>query len=144
MDDATPVTPADDVQVDVGKRRRVLVIEDNDDIRETLRTLLTLWGHEVETATEGRTGLERVLTARPDVALVDIGLPGLSGYDVARAIRARLPHSDIRLVAVTGYGQPADRARALAAGFDAHLLKPVAPDALAREIARVDHLRAPA
>jgi CheY-like chemotaxis protein len=115
--------------------RRIVVIEDNEDIRESLRTLLTLWGHHVEIAADGASGLERVLRERPDVALVDIGLPGLSGYDVARAIRAQACGDAIRLIAVTGYGQPADRERALAAGFDAHVLKPISPDALARELA---------
>jgi signal transduction histidine kinase len=118
------------------KPLRVVVIEDNDDIRDSLRTLLTLWGHEVRTAPDGKRGLELVRAAPPDVALVDIGLPGVSGYEVAQFIRQRFAARRIRLIAVTGYGQPADRERALAAGFDAHLLKPVAPDALQRELAR--------
>ena len=114
---------------------RVVVIEDNEDIRESLRTLLTLWGHEVQTAADGKSGMDLVLASPPDVALVDIGLPGVSGYAVARGIRGALPDRRIRLVAVTGYGQASDRDRVLAAGFDAHLLKPVAPDALQRELA---------
>jgi CheY-like chemotaxis protein len=77
-----------------------------------------------------------VLVQRPDVAIVDVGLPGMNGYDIARSIRARLPEGAIRLIALTGYGQPADRERALAAGFDAHLLKPIAPEALQLEVAR--------
>jgi signal transduction histidine kinase/CheY-like chemotaxis protein len=117
------------------KRRRIVVIEDNDDIRESLRELLTLHGHEVETAADGASGLARVLAVRPDIALVDIGLPGLNGYDVARGIRSRLPGEPIRLIAVTGYGQAVDQERALAAGFDGHLLKPVTQDALERELA---------
>jgi len=115
---------------------RVVVIEDNDDIRDSLRTLLTLWGHEVRTAADGKRGLDLVRAAPPDVALVDIGLPGVSGYEVAQLIRQRFAARRIRLIAVTGYGQPTDRERALAAGFDAHLLKPVAPEALQRELAR--------
>jgi signal transduction histidine kinase len=115
---------------------RVVVIEDNDDIRETMRTLLTLWGHEVRTAADGKRGLELVRAAPPDVALVDIGLPGVSGYEVAQLIRQRFAARHIRLIAVTGYGQASDRERALAAGFDAHLLKPVAPEALQRELGR--------
>ena len=113
-----------------GRRCRVVVIEDNPDIRETLRTLVTMWGHEVAMAGDGRSGLELVLHDRPDVALIDVGLPAMSGYEVARTIRRTLPDGQMRLVAVTGYGQPSDRERALEAGFDAHLLKPIAPDIL--------------
>jgi signal transduction histidine kinase len=133
---AEPEPTASPARVD-GKRCRVVVIEDNADIRETLRTLLDLWGHEVvDSAPDGREGLAQVLERRPDVAIVDIGLPGMSGYDVARAIRAYIPNGAIRLIALTGYGQPADRERAFEAGFDAHLLKPVVPDVLQRELGR--------
>jgi signal transduction histidine kinase len=131
-----PAEPAGTPAAAPKKRLRIVVIEDNDDIRDSLRTLLTLWGHEVRTASDGKRGMDLVLAAPPDVALVDIGLPGISGYDVARLIRARLPTRRIRLVAVTGYGQASDRERALAAGFDAHLLKPIAPGALQRELSR--------
>jgi CheY-like chemotaxis protein len=118
------------------RRRRVVVVEDNPDIRETLRMLLDLWGHEVTMASDGRSGVERVLQERPDVALIDVGLPGMSGYDVARAIRASLPNGEIRLIAVTGYGQPSDRELAMQAGFDTHLLKPIAPTVLERLLAQ--------
>ena len=97
--------------------------------------LLDLWGHEVAMAGDGRSGVERVLQERPDVALVDVGLPGMSGYDVARAIRGVIPAGEIRLIAVTGYGQPSDRELALQAGFDAHLLKPITPSVLERLLA---------
>ena len=117
------------------RRRRIVVIEDNPDIRETLRMLLDLWGHEVAMAGDGRSGVERVLQDRPDVALIDVGLPGMSGYDVARAIRGSLPEGEIRLIAVTGYGQPSDRELALQAGFDTHLLKPISPSVLERLLA---------
>jgi signal transduction histidine kinase/ActR/RegA family two-component response regulator len=120
--------------VRAGKRRRVVVIEDNDDIRATLTAILRGWGHEVAAEADGRAGLARVLDTRPDVALVDLGLPSLNGYDVARSIRAGTPGGSVRLIAITGYGQPADRERALEAGFDAHLLKPVTPELLAREL----------
>ena len=118
------------------RRRRIVVIEDNDDIRETLRSILTGWGHEVSVEADGRAGLARVLETRPDVAIVDIGLPGLSGYDIARGVRASLVDGSMRLIALTGYGQPADRERAFEAGFDVHLLKPIPPELLARELAR--------
>jgi two-component system, sensor histidine kinase len=103
---------------------RVLIIEDNEDGRETLRMLLELFGHEVEVAKDGVEGLYKALTWRPAVALVDVGLPVLDGYQVARCIRSVLGGS-IFLIAHTGYGQPEDRLRALQAGFDAHLVKPV-------------------
>src|SRR6266850_5312578 len=93
-----------------GPARRVLVVEDNDDARETLRNLLHLFGHEVHEARDGDTGVEEARRLAPDVALIDIGLPGIDGYEVARRIRAHVPRA--RLVAVTGYGQPDDRERA--------------------------------
>ena len=120
----------------IGSRsQRVVVIEDNADIRETLQLLLTMWGHEVALAADGVSGVERVLKEAPDVALIDIGLPGMNGYDVARAIRSSMPNGQIRLIALTGYGQPADRELALQAGFDAHVLKPIVPQTLERMLA---------
>ena len=116
-------------------RRRVVIVEDNPDIRETLRMLLDLWGHEVAMASDGRSGVDRVLQERPDIALIDVGLPGMSGYDVARAIRETLPDGGIRLIAVTGYGQPSDQELAMQAGFDTHLLKPISPTVLQRLLA---------
>jgi signal transduction histidine kinase/ActR/RegA family two-component response regulator len=111
-----------------GPRQRVLVIEDNEDIRESLRMVLTTWGHEVVLAASGHEGLALALEVRPDVALIDIGLPGMSRYEVARQIRAQGNGS--HLIAMTGYGAPADRARAAEAGFHQHLIKPVDPEAL--------------
>jgi two-component system, sensor histidine kinase len=117
------------------KPRRVVVIDDNVDIRESMRMLMKLWGHQVALAADGREGVELVFKERPEVALIDIGLPGMNGYEVARAIREKVPNGDLRLIAVTGYGQPADRELALQAGFDAHLLKPVHPEALQKLLA---------
>jgi PAS domain S-box-containing protein len=108
-----------------GRSRRVLVVEDSVDARQSLRLLLELAGHEVEAAADGPSGLARLSTFRPDVALIDLGLPGMDGYAVARAARERPETRAIRLVAVTGYGQAEDRRRALAAGFDLHVTKPV-------------------
>jgi CheY-like chemotaxis protein len=108
-----------------GRSRRVLVVEDSADARQSLRLLLELAGHEVEAAADGPSGLARLSTFRPDVALIDLGLPGMDGYAVARAARERPETRAIRLVAVTGYGQAEDRRRALAAGFDLHVTKPV-------------------
>ncbi|HET9681989.1 MAG TPA: ATP-binding protein, partial [Candidatus Limnocylindrales bacterium] len=115
-------------------RRRVLVVEDSDDAREMLRYLLERAGHEVYGAADGATGLERALSLGPDVAVVDVGLPGLDGYELARRIRAS-GRSEMYLVAVTGYGQSEARQRGLEAGFDAYLTKPIAPDRLIEVIA---------
>jgi CheY-like chemotaxis protein len=115
-----------------GGRRRILVVEDNADIRESLRLMLDLWGHEAVLAATGTDGLAAALAAKPDIALIDIGLPGMSGYEVALEIRAQAKDwpTRIKLVALTGYGQPSDRERARDAGFDSHLLKPVDPEIL--------------
>jgi signal transduction histidine kinase/CheY-like chemotaxis protein len=115
--------------------RRVLVVEDHDDARRSLQRLLQLWGHTVHVAEDGAAGVSLAASVRPDIALVDIGLPGLDGYEVARRIRAKLADA-VRLVALTGYGQPEDEARARAAGFDVHLVKPVTAAHLARTIER--------
>ena len=117
-----------------GTARHVLVIEDNADAREMLRMALELDGHRVETAADGTSGVEAALQSTPDVVLVDIGLPGLDGYAVARRLRAALGHR-VTLVALTGYGQTEDRRRTAEAGFDAHLVKPVDPDVLGRALA---------
>jgi CheY-like chemotaxis protein len=109
--------------------RHILVIEDNEDGRESLEALLKLLGHRVVAAVDGSQGIALALQARPEVALIDIGLPGLDGFQVAEQIRAALGQT-IRLVAMTGFGQPDDRRRAREAGFDAHLVKPVEVDAL--------------
>lgn len=106
-------------------RRRILIVEDNVDVRESLRALLELSGHEVHEAPDGPSGVERAVALRPDVALVDIGLPGLDGYDVARRIRSMPDCGRTVLVALTGYAQPEYRERADDAGFDGYLPKPV-------------------
>ncbi len=103
--------------------RRVLVVEDNSDAAESLRLMLQLDGHQVEVAATGEEGIARARAARPDVVICDIGLPGISGYDLARTLRAD-PSLEARLVAVTGYGQPQDREMALLSGLERHLTKP--------------------
>ena len=110
--------------------RRVLVVEDKDDARETLRTLLEVSGHEVRCAADGLDAVDMARMWRPDVALIDIGLPGISGYEVAERLRGTAFGDDLFLVAVTGYGQPDDRRDALARGFDAHVVKPVTAETL--------------
>jgi signal transduction histidine kinase/DNA-binding response OmpR family regulator len=113
---------------------RILIVEDNDDARESLRVMLELDGHDVMTAATGEDGLDRALAHGPTIALVDLGLPGLDGFEVARRLRAVPQGADMHLVAITGYGQPMDRARTRAAGFDAHLVKPVDPRVLLDEL----------
>jgi PAS domain S-box-containing protein len=114
--------------------RRVLVIEDNDDTRQMLRATLALGGHEVREAADGATGLAAAAELRPEVALIDIGLPDIDGYEVARRLRSTLDGA-IMLIALTGYGQAEDQRQALEAGFDLHLTKPVTPERLAQAIA---------
>jgi CheY-like chemotaxis protein len=111
--------------------RRVLIIEDNEDSREMLQCLLEKRGHQVSTAADGPTGVALALELEPEVLLVDIGLPGMDGYSVAKRIRKALGAS-VLLIAVTGYGQPEDRRMALEAGFDRHLTKPVMIDTVER------------
>ena len=110
--------------------RRVLVIEDNLDSAETLSELLSLAGHEVEIAHDGPAGVQKALASRPDIVVCDIGLPGMDGYDVARAMRAEPSLAGTLLVALTGYALPEDREQALRAGFDHHLSKPVSLEEL--------------
>jgi two-component system, sensor histidine kinase len=114
------------------RQQRILIVEDNADIRDSLRMILEIWGHEVTSAGTGQQGLEMARRIQPDVALIDIGLPGMNGYEVAQTIRvdASPQSARIKLVAITGYGQPGDRERTLEAGFDTHLLKPIDPQVL--------------
>lgn len=116
--------------------RRIVVIEDNSDGREMLVTILRLSGHEVHAAATGAEGIELALQRAPAVVLLDIGLPDINGYEVGRELRHRLGER-VRLVALTGYGQPQDRARTQQAGFDAHVVKPVNPAALAELLQRL-------
>jgi signal transduction histidine kinase/CheY-like chemotaxis protein len=107
--------------------RRILLVEDNEDGRRMMETMLTLEGHTVRTASTGEEALRVALEWRPDVALVDIGLPDIDGHEVARRLRAQLPNHSPKLVAISGFGQPGDLHNAYEAGFDLHLTKPVAP-----------------
>ncbi|HEV8629031.1 MAG TPA: PAS domain S-box protein [Thermoanaerobaculia bacterium] len=119
------------------RRRRVLVVDDNVDAAESAAAMLTLWGHDVRAIHDGTMVLDAVRDQRPEVVLLDIGLPGRNGYDVARELRA-LADSPVRLlVAMTGYGQDEDRRRSAEAGFDVHLTKPIDPQQLRELIASV-------
>ena len=115
--------------------RRVLIVEDNDDARQMLHEALAYGGHDVREARDGTSGLALAAESRPDVALIDIGLPDLDGYEVARRLRAAPGGRRMGLIAITGYGQAEDQRRAYEAGFDAHLTKPVAPERLRQVMA---------
>jgi len=111
------------------EHRRILIIEDNDDARDMLKTWMTLEGHEVLEAANGIEGVKMLIDERPEVAFIDIGLPGMDGYEVARMARQQADLAT-RLVALTGYGQAADRQRSFQAGFDDFVVKPVDPTRL--------------
>jgi CheY-like chemotaxis protein len=108
----------------------VLVVDDNVDAASMLQEFLSALGHEATVAHDGVAALELAGTFNPQVALLDIGLPVMDGYELARKLRERLGAATPRLIAVTGYGQDADRAQARAAGFDHHLVKPIVLTAL--------------
>lgn len=113
---------------------RIMVVDDNQDSANSLATLLQLGGHEVEAAYSAGTALERAVTFRPAVMLLDIGLPGMDGYELARRLRATPQLTGLRLVALTGYSGAEDQQRTRAAGFDEHLVKPVDFPSLGRVI----------
>jgi signal transduction histidine kinase/integral membrane sensor domain MASE1/ActR/RegA family two-component response regulator len=128
------------------RRLRILLVEDNVDSADALEHLLRRKGHEMHVARDGNHGLAQARALRPDVVLLDIGLPELDGFEVARQLRKQADEDGTMLVALTGYGQEADRRRALEAGFDHHLVKPVSLDELARILAfapRTERARAP-
>jgi DNA-binding response OmpR family regulator len=110
--------------------RRILVVDDNPDSASSLEKVLTLSGHEAMTAGDGLTAVAEAERFRPDVVLLDIGLPRLNGYDACRLIREHSWGANMILIAVTGWGEEEDRRRSRDAGFDGHLVKPVDPDEL--------------
>jgi CheY-like chemotaxis protein len=110
--------------------KRILLADDNRDAAESLAIILRLEGHEVELAHDGVAALQLFAEKRPDVALLDIGMPKTNGYEVAKRIRASPAGREVLLVAITGWAQDSDRAQSRAAGFDHHLTKPVEPDTL--------------
>jgi PAS domain S-box-containing protein len=118
-------------------RRRILVVEDNPDGRELLRAMLQVQGHEVHDAPDGESAIAKAREVHPDAAIIDIGLPGIDGYAVATRLREMgMAVGTLQLIALTGYGTEEDRRRARAAGFDAHLTKPVEPEALSHLLTR--------
>ncbi|MGE0705240.1 MAG: PAS domain S-box protein [Vicinamibacterales bacterium] len=135
---ATPSRlPVHERQEQALKTARVLVVEDNQDAAEMLAMLLDVLGHEVQVLPDGPAALEAARVNRPDIMIIDIGLPGMNGYEVARALRCEPALRSVVLVALTGYGQAEDKARALAAGFDHHLVKPVDVEVLSELLGKV-------
>ena len=120
------------LQADAGREmpRRIVVIDDNEDAAESLAMLLRLKGHDVQIAYGGEDGVALALESTPDCVLVDIGLPDIDGFEVAKRLRSRDPNGSTLLVALTGYGQAEDRTRSRQAGFDHHLVKPVSQSVL--------------
>ena len=121
----------------IGNLRRVLVVDDNRDAADTLSAMLQMIGVDARVAYDGKTALEAVDGFRPAVVVLDLGMPGMDGYAVARAIRERADLGDVRLVALTGWGQERDRASTRQAGFDYHLIKPVDLDAMQAVLERL-------
>jgi CheY-like chemotaxis protein len=114
------------------QRLRILLVEDYPDCTDTTRQLLDVWGHEVVSVGNGPEAVRRAQEHRPDVVLLDIGLPGIDGWTVARQIREQAHGERPLLVAVTGYGHEEDRRKSAESGIDTHLLKPVDPAYLNR------------
>jgi signal transduction histidine kinase/ActR/RegA family two-component response regulator len=129
---AAPVDTVAPAPGNGARARRVLLVEDNDDSRQVMALTLKGAGHDVFEASDGLAGLTVALRERPDVAFIDVGLPGLNGYQVAERIRAAPETRGMILIALTGYGLPEDRRRATAAGFNRHLIKPIDFDQLDR------------
>jgi DNA-binding response OmpR family regulator len=122
---------------------RVLVTDDDRDLTETTRVLLECWGHQVFTAHDGTAALRALDGFHPDVVLLDLGLPGTDGYDVARQIRREAGRQPV-IVCLSGYGSDEDRRRSREAGCDHHLLKPADPDELRRLLGEIRALPHPA
>lgn len=136
--DANPETDGE-VALKAETGARILVVDDNVDVAESMAVLLELEGHQVRTVYTAHAALETARAFQPDVVLLDIGLPGMDGYEVAKRLRASPATRQALLIALTGYGREEDRARSKAAGFDQHLVKPVEPEALNALIASLDH-----
>jgi CheY-like chemotaxis protein len=119
-------TPHDQNDLSLAVKRRILVVDDNADALDSLSRLVTLMGNEVRRANDGLEALEVARNFRPDVVLMDLGMPNLNGYDAARRLRQESWGRELFLVATTGWGQDEDRRRTAEAGFDRHLVKPIA------------------
>jgi PAS domain S-box-containing protein len=132
---ADPVSSLRSTRRPDGPRRRVLIVDDNVDAAETLQMVVSTMGHDAETVHDGAAALDAARRQKPDIVLLDISMPGMDGFTVARSIRGEPALRDIRVVALTGFGQQDDRRRSREAGFDDHLVKPVTPEDLRRLLA---------
>jgi PAS domain S-box-containing protein len=132
-----PLAAQEVVEPTNGEGRKLLVVDDNQDAAESLATLLRLLGYEVVVAHDGFSALEVVKTFLPEIVFLDIGMPGMDGYEVARRLRGAPGLETVRLAALTGWGQQADRRRTAEAGFDHHLVKPLEPEGLERVLAEL-------
>jgi CheY-like chemotaxis protein len=130
-----PTVQAKTPSVDVASRRSILIVEDNDDARQMLQAILSLDGHQVCAARDGKSGLGLAAETCPDLALIDIALPDMDGYEVARRLRTLNGDRRIDLIAISAFGQAHDQRRAYEVGFDAYLVKPVVPERLKQVIA---------
>jgi CheY-like chemotaxis protein len=133
-----PQQPAEDHKTAGGRKRRILAVDDSRDSADSLTMMLQLMGHETYTAYDGLEALQAAATYRPDVVLLDIGLPKMNGYEVARQIRQQPWGQGMALIALTGWGQDEDKRRSSQAGFDHHLTKPVEATALEKLLALID------
>ena len=118
------------------RKLRAVVCDDAADLRELVADLLRIKGHDVTVVEDGPSAVRVISAEKPDVALIDIGLPDMDGYEVARTLRRDMTEHRVRLIAMTGYGQATDRAAALQAGFDAHIVKPASADKIMRALYR--------
>jgi CheY-like chemotaxis protein len=141
---ATPAAEAHGRVEPLAAGLRVLVVDDNRDVADTTATILRLSGCDTHVAYDGPAGLDAVERLQPDAVLLDIGLPGLDGYQVAERMRAHPVHRKILVVAVSGYGQEEDRIRSKAAGFDYHVVKPIDPAVINGLLGSLRESRAPA
>jgi CheY-like chemotaxis protein/two-component sensor histidine kinase len=130
----TPATAGKEIEPANVPSRRIFIVDDNADAAETLASLLEMDGHEVQAVKSSKEAIERIESFKPDIALLDIGLPEIDGYDLLRRLRAIPALRDVRFIAVTGYGRPEDRQRIRQAGFESHLVKPVSMSMLARAL----------
>jgi two-component system CheB/CheR fusion protein len=125
----------------ITKGSKIVVVEDSIDAREMLCVLLTRAGFDCRPVADGLEALELIQTFHPQAAVIDVGLPGIDGFEVARRIRSNRKYDNIKLIAVTGYGQQTDRTKALAAGFDSHQVKPMKFEQLLRVLQSSETLR---
>lgn len=131
------MTPSSTTEKIGDSQRRILIVDDNQDASDILVLMLGRLGHDARAEYDGRAALKAAADFHPEVVLLDIGLPGLNGYEVARQLRSGPEGRQMVLIAATGWGQEADKQRAHEAGFDFHMTKPLDPDALRKLLANL-------